>query len=220
MFLQISVFLSLILTKWYCTKRTLDLFLQAQMAKSTMRAIQRSQEESCKEKWELCSLEVFLSTDVRTWTFSLTSAHLTFSRSFSHDAHFLPCIIAQSTSHCATSTCIIAQSTSHCWSSSVYVDFPQVVSYLHAGCGATAGLKSAPQPRNKIPMKQTILASTYLFYATEVRVVFTLRWIVRDWKGARGRVRGFPRYWKKYVLDPVLFPLGVFSLWKLTEKNI
>lgn len=176
------------------------------MAKSTMRAIQRSQEESCKEKWELCSLELFLSTDVRTWTFSLTSAHLTFSRSFSHDAHFLPCIIAQS--------------TSHCWSSSVYVDFPQVVSYLHAGCGATAGLKSAPQPRNKIPMKQTILASTYLFYATEVRIMFTLRWIVRDRKGARGRVRGFPRYWKNYVLDPVLFPLGVFSLWKLTEKNI
>lgn len=36
------------------------------MAKSTMKTIHRSQEKSCKEKPELCSLEIFQSRGVKT----------------------------------------------------------------------------------------------------------------------------------------------------------
>lgn len=126
----------------------------------------------------------------------LGSAHVTFSRFFSHDSNILPCSIFLPVSW-------LPKAHPYSWSNSVWVEIPEMaVSYLHAGHGTTARLKPSQLSRDKILMKQSILASKKPFYAAEVRILFTLRWVVRDWKW-HGSFLGIGNF---LFLDPVLVP--------------
>lgn len=166
--------MSLILTKLSGTKNN-TWSLQAQMAKSTVKTVHRSPEKSCKEKWELCSLEIFQSRGVKTGSvfFDLCLSY------FSSPSTMVP-----TASQFPLSTC------NHCpeyitWLEQFSLGSPSSSNFLSiCRIRATTRLKSTQPPINKILMIQSVPTSTQRFCATEVRIVFTLWWIVREWKGA------------------------------------
>lgn len=166
--------MSLILTKLSGTKNN-TWSLQAQIAKSTVKTIHRSQEKSCKEKWVLCSLEIFQSRGVKTGSIFFDLCLSYFSS---------PCTMVPTASQFPLSTC------NHC---------PEYITRLEQfSLGSPSSSNFLSICRIQGNDKVEINTTTYKqnsddtkcpnlntrFCATEVRIVFTLWWIVREWKGA------------------------------------